>query len=78
MSKTVKNMLATIVNTMIRTGDREQTLAVYKKEYEDFKNYHPAEISFRSSIKTYDKYNARTDGLIKALHTYRCICGYKL
>jgi hypothetical protein len=62
MSETVKDMIFDIVKTILETRDRTKTLEIYRIKYEQFKKLSPEEISFRSAIKTYDKYSAKATG----------------
>ena len=69
MSDTVKGMIKEVVMAILNTRDRAKTLEVYKKNFEIFKTLPDDEISFRSSIKTYDKYSAKSNGFSKAKGT---------
>ncbi len=75
MSKTVKKMIEDIVVAMLNTKNREKTLEVFRKIYEDFKALPVEEIAFRSAIKTYKDYAPLAVGFSKAKRTPVAVAG---
>jgi DNA polymerase elongation subunit (family B) len=57
MSEQIKNMIKRIVEALLITRDREKTLDIYRKIYDEFNKLTIDEISFRSAVKMLDKYS---------------------
>jgi DNA polymerase elongation subunit (family B) len=75
MSDTIKNMIKEVVVAILNTKNREKTLDVYRKIFEQFKTLPVEEVAFRSAIKTYDKYAPLAIGFAKAKRTPVAVAG---
>jgi len=75
MSESVKAMIKRVVMTMLTTANRDKTLEVYRKVYEEFKNLSIADIAFRSKIGTFKKYSQKAIGFKLAPHTPIAVSG---
>lgn len=62
-SKPVKQLIKQVVETIVKTRDMVKVNEIYQKCYDDFKLLDIDNISFRSSIKNYEKYEDKSDGL---------------
>lgn len=62
-SNPVKDLIKQVVDCIIKTRDISQVNEVYANCHEKFKGLEISDISFRSSIKNYDKYKNKSDGL---------------
>jgi len=69
ISKECKNLIKKVVETIIYTKSREQTIEVYKQIFEEFKKLSYEDIASRSNINGFDKYNNRMNGLVHAKGT---------
>lgn len=56
MSQQVKDIISSVVESIVYTKDRVTTNDVYRAGYEKFKSFSPEDLAFRSSISNYDKY----------------------
>lgn len=61
-SDPVKDLIRKVVDCIVRTRDISKVNDVYFQCHETFKSLDINEISFRSSIKNYDKYENNSDG----------------
>lgn len=61
-SKPVKELIKKVVDTIIKTRDISRVNDIYLECYEKFKTLDVDDISFRSSIKNYDKYEDKSEG----------------
>lgn len=75
MSEQVKGMIERIVEALLNTRDRDKTLDVYRAVFEEFKKLAIDEMSFRSAIKTYDKYSREAVGFRKSPRTPVAVAG---
>jgi DNA polymerase elongation subunit (family B) len=62
-SNSVKDLIRQVVNSIIKTRDINNVNTIYENCYEKFKSLDISDISFRSSIKNYDKYKSKSEGL---------------
>lgn len=68
-SDSVKDLIKSIVETIVHTKDRKVSTDAYRQAYAVFKNLPVEEIAFRSSINDYEKYAGGVQGFIPIKHT---------
>jgi len=67
--KKVKPLIKEISKIMLKTRDKKQTDAAYKKAYEEYLKLDVEDIATPTGINNYEKYEAKSNGLSMGLHT---------